>query len=119
MRKLLLLACLLLPPPTAFADTIQQVNGGGWESFGGFGPAFSVYAGSNVIFDNFGPNHRLGQGGWVVSGSQNTSLWTGNTVQTGASFTSNIAVSLFQIDIALQLDKGTTGDISGRDHCSS
>jgi hypothetical protein len=59
-----------------------------------------------IIFNDFGPSNGLGQGGWVVSGSQNTNLWAGETVQTADSFTSGINASLSHIDVALQLSTG-------------
>lgn len=60
-----------------------------------------------VIFNNFGANNGLEQGGWVVSGSQNTNLWAGESIQTAASFTPTTNADLSQIDVAVQLSKGT------------
>lgn len=63
---------------------------------------------SNIlIFSNFGTS--LGQGGWVVSGTQNDStLWAGEDIQTAESFTmSNASLYLSQISTAVQISSGS------------
>jgi hypothetical protein len=69
----------------------------------------SLPAGAQIIFSNFGTN--LGQGGWVVSGTQNAGqngFFLGQETQTAESFTVfGTSSYLSRIDIAAQLISGS------------